>query len=422
MAKKPTVGLPDVFARPGGAPARGTPIDSLPPTAGGLPAPGNTPPQASPVTPALPQAPAKPIAPPPDFSRAPPAADRPSAPDHVTDPAPIPIMAPAPIPAMAPAPMPATPPVPTVAPPLESAPADPPLAAPRIVETPTPAPPPPPSRLAPPRPFYVRTKTIAWAALAISVAAVLWESAVFSPTGLGTPGFLAAKRDTAALAQQDAKLTTLERQLVVTTAQLELMRGTVATATQNAAAATREARRLAMLRLADLLHDSRPFAGELATLRAMADENIRLKPTLAGLEPYATIGVPTVDQLHRDLHALYASLMRTARPQSIWTKIGRWTGFGGGASASRLDPVIAAAQTGVGLLGAGDLAGAIQAIRQIDGPYQPAFADWVADARTREAANLILSQIGQMTQGSGPGLSGPGGSGPGVSGPGARTP
>ena len=30
MAKKPVHGLPDVFAKPGGAPARGTPIEDLP--------------------------------------------------------------------------------------------------------------------------------------------------------------------------------------------------------------------------------------------------------------------------------------------------------------------------------------------------------------------------------------------------------
>jgi len=46
MARKPTVSLPDVFAKPGAAPARGTPIEALPrddaPVPGQSPAPGHT--------------------------------------------------------------------------------------------------------------------------------------------------------------------------------------------------------------------------------------------------------------------------------------------------------------------------------------------------------------------------------------------
>jgi len=57
MARKPPPTLPDVFARPGAAPSRGTAIEDLPQAVDELPPPHRPEPEPVVVSPSLPPAP-----------------------------------------------------------------------------------------------------------------------------------------------------------------------------------------------------------------------------------------------------------------------------------------------------------------------------------------------------------------------------
>lgn len=380
MAKKPTAGLPDVFAKPGNAPARGTPLEDLPESAEQLVA------QAATA-----------IDPP---------ATQPAASSHAVT-APIaaePVAAAAPV---APEPVVAKPAAaaPAAATPIVATPVEPPRMSPppSMDHTPTNHPTTPAAeRIGDHRNtplFGDAAQTVAWIAVAIALSAPLWEGTVLWSIGIRTPAVRAADHDAAALAQQDAKLVAVEQRLAATTTQLDAMRTALATATQRATEATAEVRTLAMLRLGDALRGSNPFATELGLLRAPGSDTGGLAPALARLEPYAATGVPTLGQLQQDLLGLYKKMTRATdqATQGSWMGLISWTGLGGTQAAPRTNPTISAAWASVTRLAAADLAGAIEQASQVGGTFQSAFTDWVADAKARLAADQVLRQIDRLT-------------------------
>jgi hypothetical protein len=239
-------------------------------------------------------------------------------------------------------------------------------------------------------------QTVAWVALVVALTAPLWENTVLWSLGIHTPPVRMAEQATAALARQDTKLAVVEQRLVVTAAQLDTMRTGLAAATQRATEASAQVQTLAMLRLADALRGSSPFATELTILRgAGGGGSAGLKAALAQLDPYAAIGVPTLGQLQRDLQELHYNMVQAARPaaQSSWMGLINWTGLGGVPDATPTDPGIGAAWSGLRRLATADLSGAIEQASQVGGMYQSSFADWVADAKARLAANQAVQQI-----------------------------
>jgi uncharacterized coiled-coil protein SlyX len=188
---------------------------------------------------------------------------------------------------------------------------------------------------------------IVWVVLIASLTAPLWEGTVLSGLGIHTPSARSAARNTTALEQQDARLTTLEQRLTSTTTQLDAMRANLTLAIQRATDATSQARAVALLRLADALRGAAPFATELAVVRATGSDTGNLQPALTQLAPYATTGAPTIDQLQRELRVLYDSVARAVRQANpaSWTDLMNWAGRHATASPNRPQPARGTART-----------------------------------------------------------------------------
>ena len=336
MAKKPVQGLPDVFAKPGGAPARGTPIEDLPTTA------ANT--------------------------------------DAYT-------------------PVGSGPAVDTAAGPAD--------AGASITAPPTPG---PGAAQAPPRPARPAAAAAArpgrgaglgavpnlvWVILIVSLSAPLWEGPLLSGLGIRTQAERIAAQNAADLARQDARVAALERQIASTGTQLDAMHADLALATLRASQAAGQARAVAVMRLADALRGSDPFAEELAVLRAVGGDTGKLQPLLTQLAPYATTGVPTLAQLFQQLRTLRDSVARSARQANpgSWMDLISWAGLSATQTPVPVDPGLRAAQLGLTRLTAGDVSGAIAQLSQVDDAYQADFADWIAAAKGRLAADATLREI-----------------------------
>ena len=390
MARKPVPALPDVFARPGGAPARGMSIEDLPGTAADRIWPeaastetpateaGATPPDAHPFV-AVPNSagPSEAVVDAVSAGATPPQADTTEPDQPAPEPAP-PIAALGPTTTELPPPHDAVPPSAPPAPP----PSVPPAA--HIAAEPT-------GR----RPLSGSVPAIVWVILVVSLTAPLWENPLLASLGVQGPAERSAERSATVVAQDTARLGVLEQRLAATNAQLEAMRASVALASQRAADASAQARTVALLQLADALRGSGPFAPELAALRATGGDAGALQPILSQLTPYAAIGAPTVDELRRELRNLndgIAHAIRQANPGS-WMDVIAWTGFGGGQSSARIDPSLRAIQLGLARLTTGDIAGAIEQASQVGDAYQAAVADWVMEARSRLAADAALRQL-----------------------------
>jgi hypothetical protein len=341
MAKKPAHGLPDVFAKPGGAPARGTPLEDLP-TA-----------EANPD------------------AHTPMAADSAAAPPAGTAGA---------------APLPSEPP--RIGPGASQArpiPAGLPAAADK-----------PGRRTGIGRTGIGGVPGLVWGILIVSLSAPLWEGVVLPSLGIRTQAERLTAQNTADLARQDARVAALEHQLASTNTQLDTMRADLALATLRATQAAGEARAVALLRLADALRGSDPFANELSVLRTVGGDSGKLQPLLAQLGPYATTGVPTSGELFQQLRTLrdsVASAVRQANPGS-WMDVISWTGLSASQPSVHVDPGLRAAQLGLTHLAAGDINGAIEQIGQINDAFQADFGDWIAAAKGRLAANAALREIG----------------------------
>jgi hypothetical protein len=329
MGRKPAPGLPDVFAKPGGAPARGTSIEDLPKAIEEPTWP--EPPAWQPTVDSI-------------------AAETTSAPPPRAPTAPAYPLATTPVAASA------------------------------------------------KRSALGGVPVVIWVLLIISLTAPLWEGSVLPALGIHSPGERAAARSIAAVAQQDVRLTVLEQRLAAATAQLDAVRQQVATGTRDAAEAATQARAVAMLRLADRLHGSSPFIAELTVLRTTGGDAGALQPILTLLVPYAASGVPSLDQLQRELQSLNDAVthaVRQANPGS-WKDIINWTGLNGAQPPAAIDPSLRAIRQAQIRLGTGDITGAIEQAGQVEDIYQAEVADWVIEAKARIAADAALRQIDAM--------------------------
>ena len=405
MPRKPVPGLPDVFAKPGGAPSRGTPIEDLPafPTeleghqAPGADAAGEL--VTSTTAAATNAAIAEPIASAAEQPQAPSSQSQ-SGPTHgaAASPAAGPTASSAAAPTAAPdATAAKIPTKPQAGPPQAGPPQAGPTQAGPTQAGPTQA---GPTQAGPTqaKPARGGVPAIVWVVLVASLTAPLWEGTVLSGLGIHTQTARSAAANATALAQQDARLAVLEGRLASTATQLDAIRADLALATLRATEATTQARAVALLRLRDALRASAPFGIELTVLHATGGDTGKLQAALAQLAPYVTTGAPSLDQLQRDLRILNDSVVRAFRQANpgSWMDIINWTRPGGVQSPAQIDPNVRAAQLGLSRLAAGDVPGAIEQASQVDGPYQTDFADWVAEAKGRLAADTALREIDNL--------------------------
>ena len=383
MARKPPA-LPDVFARPGAAPARGTAIEDLP-----LPPPEPVmEPEvlmAEPVVEPKPAMPREPVMEP----------EIPMAPEPVAEPVmpPEPVMKPEPAIARAAAPPPA--------PPLQ---AEPPPPAPPIVAV-TPKPPAeepyvPPVAATPAKSAGGRALTLALIALVVSLSAPFWEDRVLSSLGIHTPAGRAVEQGTLAVLQQDRRTEDIAQRLSTATTQMARQQMEFTNAMQRADRAATLIRTMALVRLSDTLRRPMPFAAELAVVRASGTDLGELKPLLDQIEPYADTGIPGTTQLRQDFRALYDPIARGGggAAQASWMgNLATWTHL---RSATPAQPEGAQSlellRTASARLADIDIAGALEATRGVSDAYKPAFANWMDDAQARVAADSLAERASDM--------------------------
>jgi hypothetical protein len=321
MARKPPA-LPDVFARPGAAPSRGTAIEDLPQPA---PEPKREPEPAA-------------IAPPPP---PPPAAKLPE-------------------------------------PPIEE-PYRPPVA----------------TKPTPPR-FARRAYAVAVIALAVSLTAPFWEDAVVSVLGIRTPVGRAAEQSTLAVLRQDRRTEDIAQRLGTAMAQMTKQQAEFTAAMQRAERSATLIRTMALVRLSDTLRRPLPFAAELAVVQASGTDLGDLKPLLDQIEPYADTGIAGTTQLRQDFRTLYDQIARGG--SSSWlNSLASWTHLRSSSQTPATpDPSLELLKTALARLADTDVAGALEATRQINDDYKPAFANWVDDAKARVAADTLAERVSDM--------------------------
>jgi uroporphyrinogen-III synthase len=182
------------------------------------------------------------------------------------------------------------------------------------------------------------------------------------------------KRLTTAVGQLNDRLTPLEARVNVRTVAIRNDRTLV----------------LAAAQIRDTLSGAGPFEAPVAVIRAVAPDDSDLSGPLGVLAHHAKTGVTSRVALARDLEALPAKLAEpTTLPASagIWDRLTdrmsrivtiRRVDDGSGAMPAGPDRAIAEAEKA---LVAGDLAGAVAAMRALDGP--PAVQPWLDLAQAR---------------------------------------
>ncbi len=334
MARKPAAALPDVFAKPGNAPGRGTAIEDLP------------------------QPPPDPPPPPP------PPEPEPAVAVHVPEPEPV-----------------ASPPPLLPAEPQDGDP---------WTDGVTPPPAPASGR---------RAVAIAVIAIVVAVTAPYWEGALLSLADIRTPVERLAEQNVLAITQQEQRTADISQRLTAATAQIAKLQSELVGATQRAQQAATLTSTIALVRLSDTLRRPVPFAAELAVVRASGANLGDMKPLLDQIEPYAGTGIPGEAQLQRDYTALANQVTRGGGllPTDWVSNLAIWARLRGPAPPPPpAEPSIELLRVASARLSEGDLASALEQVRQLDDRYKPLFASWVEDAQARVAAETLADKVSDM--------------------------
>lgn len=363
MARKPPPSLPDVFAKPGAAPSRGTAIEDLPLVID----------DSSPLEP----------------------------PQVVTAPKPLPMPAkPVPV-ARAPEPPPAAP----EPPPVMTVPG--PFVAPEAVP-PSPPPATQESDHAPAEPGTAPSPTtrgmaLAVVALAVALTVPFWEEPVLSALGIRTPVGRAAEQSTLAVLRQERRTEEIAQRLTAATALIAKQQAEFAAAVQRADAAAVLVRTLSLVRLNETLRRPMPFAAELAMARVSGNDLDEFKPLLDQIDRYADTGIPGVAQLRQEFRTLLEQVAPTS-PATIPSWIARLAVWVHLRSPTPIqadgDTSLDYLQLASARLADVDIAGAVQQAQRVGDPYRPAFSSWIEDAQARVAADSLAERISDMVTGS----------------------
>jgi uroporphyrinogen-III synthase len=184
------------------------------------------------------------------------------------------------------------------------------------------------------------------------------------------------KRLAAAMAQLSDRLTPLEARINQRAATIRNDRTLV----------------LAIGQIRDALSGSGPFAAPVAVIKAVAPDDGELSGPLGILESHAKSGVPSRVRLAQDLAALPGKLALPgplAPDAGIWDRVTdkvshlvtiRRIDDGSGTMPAGPDRLAAEAEQA---LAAGDLAGALQRVQQLDGNSAAAAKPWIDAAQAR---------------------------------------
>lgn len=155
---------------------------------------------------------------------------------------------------------------------------------------------------------------------------------------------------------------------------------------------------LSLGQIRELLGRGAPFAGALATARALAAEDPIVTQQLAALEPAAERGVPSRAVLRERFERAATEAVRSDRVAGTtgwWRPVAerlsslvtwrRVDAQGDGAEA-----IVARAEQ---RLAADDLAGAIAELETLQGPAAETMRGWLAEARARAAADAALTRL-----------------------------
>lgn len=368
MARKPPPSLPDVFAKPGAAPSRGTAIEDLPQVVE--------------------------VAPPPPVSEPEPP------PRAVAQPAPMPpTSSPPPVPAPA-----------TIVQPDPEPRQPPPLEPPRIVvqpqPEPSPFPAPPvaeswPAPAAAPPPASRRGMVLATVAVAVALTTPFWEDSVLSILGIRTPAGRATEQATLVALRMERRTEDIAQRLSAAMAQMTRQQAEFTAAMQRADHAGTLIRTMALVRLSDTLRRPVPFAAELAVARASGSDLGDLQPLLDQIAPYADTGIPGTTQLRQEFRTLLDQVSRAAPtgPAPSWmASLASWTHLRSPPAPlpADTDPSLDLLRAAAARLADVDTAGAIEQARQISEAYRPTFANWLGDAQARVAADTLAERVSDM--------------------------
>jgi len=164
-----------------------------------------------------------------------------------------------------------------------------------------------------------------------------------------------------------------------------------------------EATILSVGQLRAVLATSKPFAKQLAAVRAMVTGDAEMNGVLDQMQPYADSGVETSDDLTRDFNRLAPNLVRTAvvgDGKSWWRQalyhvesVISIRRTGADAQGDSTGAVVARAEA---KLDEDDLPGAIATLQRLSGAAGDLASPWIHDAQHRvavEAAESDLSRI-----------------------------
>jgi uroporphyrinogen-III synthase len=185
-------------------------------------------------------------------------------------------------------------------------------------------------------------------------------------------------------------------------ARLELQVQQQATAQRNEKATV-----LALAELKDRLAGSGPFDGPVGVLKSAAGDDPAAAPALATLDRFAAQGVASRAKLGEELAGLPAAINQPLPPAAdagIWQRIQARAEklvtvrrIDDGGNVDNLPPgpdhslAVAAAA-----LGAGDLAGAVQAVEGMDGHAAEVVKPWLTEARDRLAVEDAVGRLGTL--------------------------
>lgn len=155
---------------------------------------------------------------------------------------------------------------------------------------------------------------------------------------------------------------------------------------------------LAVTQLREAMRRAAPYAGELESVRALAGDDPQAADPIKALEPRAARGVPTEESLVTRFDAVTLEIVRADRAPAgnvADRALSRLTELVsvrriGDTDAATTDGIIARAEA---RLRGRDLAGAVDALAQLQGPAAAAAAEWLTDARARLAADAALSRL-----------------------------
>lgn len=159
---------------------------------------------------------------------------------------------------------------------------------------------------------------------------------------------------------------------------------------------------VAVGQLRDTVAAGKPYAAAFDSVRALAKNSPDLAPLVAQLEPHATKGVPSLDQLRTQFRPLPTKILRAERlpedadwSERAWARVKsivivRRTGDN--VQGATTEAMVARAES---RMKAGDVAGAVAQIEAIKGQGAAPAQEWLAAAKAHVAANDAADKLSQ---------------------------